>query len=481
MAWRETVAAGATFREAILEDQVNPPLAPTSGGESPRRNKNKKLGVPGIQDVAGWFATEASTVQFLKEQGILDYPTCCPRCNLVLPPPDKKHLLRCQKRPCVEKHSGAWKQSVFKGTFLENRKKGPKTVMFFLYHWLLGATNTQLSSYLKLSNSTTQEYSTDVAELVATIVIGEQNTIGGPGVVVEIDESKFGKRKHHRGHRVEGAWVFGGVELTTERRVFAVIVERRDEATLLPLIKQFIAPGSIIRSDCWSAYQNIELYMPEFNYEKVNHSDWFVDPVTGVHTNTIEGTWGAMKRGTPVRKRTKKQLQGCLFEFIWRRRNEGNLWNGLLSALRDVTYGGPLLEPKEEVKLSIPLNLHGVFIPGLIAQSVCKGTRHDAAYIPEMIWAVVDYETGECHIEWRARKSDGTDYWYEIEAIGIPRVEIEYGEFVCRGLSVTCTCPDSRNRQEKASCQENRLIVCKHAAAALETVLDETKTLQAIV
>jgi hypothetical protein len=26
---------------------------------------------------------------------------------------------------------------------------------------------------------------------------------------VEIDESKFGKRKHNRGHRVEGVWVVG--------------------------------------------------------------------------------------------------------------------------------------------------------------------------------------------------------------------------------------------------------------------------------
>ena len=31
--------------------------------------------------------------------------------------------------------------------------------------------------------------------------------VGGEGKVVQIDESKFGKRKYHRGHRVEGQWV----------------------------------------------------------------------------------------------------------------------------------------------------------------------------------------------------------------------------------------------------------------------------------
>ena len=45
--------------------------------------------------------------------------------------------------------------------------------------------------------------------------------IGGPGEVVEIDESKFGKRKYNKGRRVEGVWVFGGIDRRTRECFFS--------------------------------------------------------------------------------------------------------------------------------------------------------------------------------------------------------------------------------------------------------------------
>jgi hypothetical protein len=43
-------------------------------------------------------------------------------------------------------------------------------------------------------------------QLAADEVEENKGRIGGENVIVEIDESKFGKRKYHRGHPVEDAW-----------------------------------------------------------------------------------------------------------------------------------------------------------------------------------------------------------------------------------------------------------------------------------
>jgi hypothetical protein len=64
-------------------------------------------------------------------------------------------------------------------------------------------------------------------QLVASTLESDDTIIGGEGIVVQVDETKMGKRKYNRGHRVEGAWVIVGVEITEERRVFAEVVSDR--------------------------------------------------------------------------------------------------------------------------------------------------------------------------------------------------------------------------------------------------------------
>lgn len=74
--------------------------------------------------------------------------------------------------------------------------------------------------------------------------------------------------------------------------MFAVIVQDRSSATLAPIIGRYVRPGSILHMDCWRGYRDADLIgMGITEIRRVNHSQHFVDPDTGVTTNIIEGNW----------------------------------------------------------------------------------------------------------------------------------------------------------------------------------------------
>lgn len=172
----------------------------------------------------------------------------------------------------------------------------------------------QISKQLKLGKSTIVDWSNFCREVCEVITLRKRQPIGGPGVRVQIDESKIGKRKYHRGHLVEGQWVFGGIE-EESRNSFMFTVEDRSEKTLISLIKKWIKPGSIIKSDCWKSYTNIEKH--GYTHLTVNHSKEFVNQ-EGDHTNKIEGHWRQMKVSLPTHGRRKYHYSSFLAEFQWR-------------------------------------------------------------------------------------------------------------------------------------------------------------------
>jgi hypothetical protein len=68
-------------------------------------------------------------------------------------------------------------------------------------------------------------------------------------------------------------------------------------------------------------------------HQTVNHTEHFVDPVTGVHTNTIEGTWNGMKMHIYRQHFNCEFIDGAL-----RRRYADDLCNRLLHAMQHVIY-----------------------------------------------------------------------------------------------------------------------------------------------
>jgi transposase-like protein len=184
-----------------------------------------------------------------------------------------------------------------------------------------------------MSDRTIVDWYNFCREVLTVVCIDRREQIGGPGTTVEIDESKFGKRNYHRGHRVEGTWVFGGVERESGK-LFMVPVEKRDSATLIPLIKEWILPGTTIISDCWRAYTCLK--DEDFEHLTVNHSINFKDPDTGAHTNTIEGAWLHAKRSLPKYGTKNHFMTGYLAAHMWRRRVATQGGDPFLSFLDEV-------------------------------------------------------------------------------------------------------------------------------------------------
>lgn len=105
-------------------------------------------------------------------------------------------------------------------------------------------------------------------------------------------------------------------EICKEIRMF--VVKRRDEATLIPIIKKNILTGSEIVSDEWRAYSKIK--KNGYKHFTVNHSKNFVDPNSGKHTQLIECLWGIAKNKImrSMKGTSQANLPGYLAE-IWYR------------------------------------------------------------------------------------------------------------------------------------------------------------------
>lgn len=153
----------------------------------------------------------------------------------------------------------------------------------------------------------------------------EECKVGGPNAIVEVDESKFGKRKYNRGYRVEGVWVVVAIERNKERKLFVSSVENCNRIICVKY------------TDGWRGYNSTDIsaitgvQLP-MGHRRVNHSREF-RAADGTHTNTVEGTNSGLRQNIKLRRRNKKHIDLSLLEFTLRRLNKKRLWRRMWYAL----------------------------------------------------------------------------------------------------------------------------------------------------
>ena len=277
---------------------------------------------------------KAAAIQFLKQRGVLHNPRNCD-CGraMTLEVRDNGDRWRCHVRGC--RHE----VGVRKDTWLDSSHVPYRKVVLFIYCWSKELTTIEFcKTELGMSSKTVVDWNNFLREVCAQDLIANPPVVGGPGMVVEVDESLFSRRKNHQGRVLPQQWVFGGICRQT-REVFMYTVPDRSGATLLPIVQQSIAPGSTIMSDMWAAYGGIQVL--GFTHLQVNHTYNFVDPETGAHTQNIENAWKNAKMRNKRQHGTRRTMvDSYLCEWMWRQRyNNNNIFDQIFNCI--VQYNPP--------------------------------------------------------------------------------------------------------------------------------------------
>ncbi|KAF8772021.1 hypothetical protein HNY73_019370 [Argiope bruennichi] len=190
---------------------------------------------------------------------------------------------KCRSQSKVNPHDCS--RSVRKGSWFAGSHLSIRDILKLTNKGLGQFMQKHNMAELDLTDKTVTDRCSFCREVCQTVLIEESTVIGGVGSTVEIDESKFGKMKYGRG---------------------------RTSEELVSVLKEWVLPGTEIISDCWKAYDCLK--DEGFTHLQVQQNLHFKDPETGAHTNTIEGTWSAIKRAL---RNTPHDLY--LFEYVWRK------------------------------------------------------------------------------------------------------------------------------------------------------------------
>lgn len=156
-------------------------------------------------------------------------------------------------------------------------------------YFVSGSTARTASELVGIHRNTSVRFFHKLRE---KIVLKQQNRSEKICGEVELDESYFGgTRKGKRGRGAAGKVAVFGI-LKRGGKVYTQIILDAKTDTLMPIIRQKIRPDSIVYTDCWRAYNALDI--SEFKHYRINHSKRFAKKHN--HINGIENFWNQAKR-----------------------------------------------------------------------------------------------------------------------------------------------------------------------------------------
>lgn len=287
------------------------------------------------------FADKSLQNLFLAKIGIFKNSFFCGRCS------DGTKLKYIKRKPSPDgfhwvcRRTCRFTTSIRKDSVFEESRLDMRTIFFIMYKYINRIPITDIAYELCVDRGTVSEYSAMAREVIGEYICENSEKLGGynddgTSKIVEIDESYFFKRKYNRGRLTNGQWYVGGVERGS-KKTFLIPVSNRNQLTMRTIIQENVLPGTIIVTDQWRAYSAALRDDETYEHRPVNHSINFVDPEDpSVHTQTIDGLWGHMKKFLRGKSGISKEQQSeFLIQFLWEHKiDKRKRINVLLSLFR---------------------------------------------------------------------------------------------------------------------------------------------------
>ena len=112
----------------------------------------------------------------------------------------------------VMTHIAKQTMSIRTNTWFAKSKLTIQQILTIIYCWYIRLEQSMAAIQANTSCKTMVDWYSFCRGVCLDYLLLHSEQIGGPGKIVEIDESAFGKRKYNKGKRKNTYWIFGGIE-----------------------------------------------------------------------------------------------------------------------------------------------------------------------------------------------------------------------------------------------------------------------------